>query len=112
MAQFVELDARPDARGVSLADNPDAPVTTVGRLRLDRDLDILAEPGQQPHQAVAREIGEPSIEQSRHFGLIDAEQRRSGDLGQAPPFDDLSNQDGKLRFGQLFLGRGKAQIGE
>ena len=33
-------------------------------------LDVLAERGQQAHQAFAGKVGEPPVEQRRHFRLV------------------------------------------
>ena len=51
----------------------DADATTLAAawLRLDDDLHVLPEPGQEAHQAFAREARESAIQQRGHLGLVD-----------------------------------------
>jgi hypothetical protein len=57
-------------------------------------------------------FGEPSVEQCRDLGLVDAHEGCGGHLGQATALDDLPDMARKLCLGQLFLGLGEAQIGK
>src|SRR5882757_6510833 len=61
---------------VRFANNTDAALSTVARLRPDRDFHVLAERSQEAHQALAGEVREPSVEQRRHLRLIDAHEPR------------------------------------
>ncbi len=88
---------------VRLTDNTDTAVRTVGRLRSDRDLHILAERGQETHQALAGKVGAPAVEQRRHLWLIDAHERRCRNLGETLALDHLTDVARELRLGQLLV---------
>src|SRR5471032_1332691 len=94
------------------ADDADAAVRPIAWLHADRDVDILAEGSQQAHQALAGEIREASVEESRHLRLIDAHERRRRDLGQTLTLDHLPDVARKLSLDQLFLGFCQPHIGE
>ncbi len=67
------------------ADNMDAALSAVARLRPDGDLHVLPKGGQKTHQALAGEVRKPPIEARRYLRLIDAHQRRRRHLGQTLP---------------------------
>src|SRR5712671_586008 len=106
----VSLPSR--ALRMRFADDADTAVCPITRLRPDRDVDILAERGEQAHQTFAGEVSESSIEKRRYLWLVDAHEGRRCDLGQTPTLDRLPDEARKLRFCQLFLGIRKSQVGE
>src|SRR5215204_3397849 len=84
------------ASRMHFANHADSAVRTIARLRLDGDLDILSERGQQAHQALAREVRKTSIEKRRHLRLINSHQRCRRNLGQSPALDNLPDVARKL----------------
>ena len=79
----------------------DATTLAAARLRLDDDLDVLPKPGQEAHQAFAREARKPAIQQRGHLGLIDAHHARCGNLCEPTAANDLANSAGELRLRQF-----------
>ena len=82
------------------------------RLRPDRDFHVLTERGEQPHQALAGEVREASIEDRRDFGLAYAHEFCRRNLGQILALDRLAEVARKLRLGQLLLRFRQTHIGE
>ncbi len=76
---------------VRFADDTNAAMRAIARLRPDRDVHIPAEPGQLTHQALIGEVRELAIEEGRNFRLIDAYEGRRSNPG--------SNADGKTKPG-------------
>src|SRR3546814_809575 len=101
----------PDSVGEG-TDDADASARAVARLRFHRDVDVQAERGEQAHQAVTREVGEPAVQQGGDLRLVDAHQRGGGRLRQAAAPDGLPDMAGKLRLGEFLLWLGKAQAVE
>ena len=96
--------------GAHVVDDANPPGVASARLRFDHDLDILAKPGQQAHQALAREVRQMAVEQGRHFRLIDAHERCGSSLCEAALTDDLTNPAGELCLRELFFRMGKTEI--
>src|SRR5579872_5367318 len=85
------------------AGNPDSPLVETAGILLDDDLHVLPKGGQEPHQTIGREVCEPTVEQCRHFRLIDTHERGSGHLGQPSPVNDLPDMTRQLSLRQLLL---------
>ena len=81
-----------------LAPDANAAVRAIARLRLDHDLNVLIKGGQQTHQALAGEVRKPSVEECRHFRLINAHERCRCNLGQTLALDHLPDVARKLRL--------------
>ena len=85
-------------------DDADAAVRPIARLRPEGDVHLVAECGQQTHQAPTGEVREPSAEEGRHFRLVDAHERRHRNLSQTLTRHHLPDMARKRRLGQLPLG--------
>jgi hypothetical protein len=57
-ARWAPAVARDRASGAGFLNDPNATVLASARLRLDDDLHVLPEPGQETHQTLAREVCE------------------------------------------------------
>jgi hypothetical protein len=71
-----------------LADNPNPSLIETAGPLLDDDLHVLPKGCQEPHQAIGGEVREATVEQCRHFRLVDAHERGSGHLGQPSSLDE------------------------
>jgi len=67
--------------GVRVGSDLDAPSFAMAGLRPDNDLHVLAERGQEPHQALAGEVREAAVEQGRDLRLIDSHKHCRSNLG-------------------------------
>jgi predicted nucleotidyltransferase component of viral defense system len=74
--------------------------------RLDHDLDVLVERGEQGHQALDRESGQLIVPQRRDLGLSQSEQLSCRDLGQFALFDHLIERIGQAELRVAFRGVG------
>jgi hypothetical protein len=74
-------------------DDTDASVRAPARFRFGCDLYVLAKRSQEAHQPIAGEVGQARVEQRRDFRLVDAHERRRGNLRPPVTFDDLPGYD-------------------
>ena len=97
------------ARGLDDA-NPTA--LPAPRLGPDNNLDVLAEPRQKAHEALARKTREPAVQERGDFRLIDARDGRCADLNQAISANDVADTARELRFCQLLFWLRDTDVGE
>jgi len=97
---------------VRFANDTDATVAAAAWIRLDLNLNVMAERGQKAHQSLARKVGKPAIEQRGDFWLVNSHDLGRGQLIQSATPDHLPDVACQLRFGQFFLGLRQAQVGK
>jgi len=78
----------------------------------DGDLDVLAEGGEELHEAADAEVSGTIAHEEGDLGLLDAEDFGDFDLGQAAVLEDGIDLQGELGFEELLFGIGEAEIGE
>jgi hypothetical protein len=78
----------------------------------DDDFEVAAEASEEVHEALDGETIEAIAGEGGDFGLVDAEMAGSAGLGKAALGEDAVDGDGETDFGVLFLGVGKAEVGE
>lgn len=78
----------------------------------DGDLDVLAEGGEEFHEAADAEVAGAVAHEEGDLGLLDAKNCGDFDLGQAAVFEDGIDLQGELGFEQFLFGIGKVEVGE
>ena len=74
---------------------------------LDADLHVVAERGQEIHQAFHREISRPIAHEQRHVRLLDAENLTGLRLRQMACLDDAVDLQRQAGFEQFLFGMGR-----
>jgi hypothetical protein len=78
----------------------------------DGDFDVLAEGGEEFHEAADAEVAGAVAHKQGDLGLLNAENFGEFDLGQAAVLEDGIDLQGELGFEQLLLGIGETEVGE
>lgn len=74
----------------------------------DGDFDVLAEGGQESHEAAHAEVAGAVAHEQGDLGLLDFEDFGEFDLGQVSGFEDCIDLQGQLGLEQFLLGIGEA----
>ena len=77
----------------------------------DDHVDIAAERGEQAHQALARQAGNPAVQQRGHLGLVHAHLSRGCGLGEPPLLDDLPDEARELSLREFFTRFREPEVG-
>jgi hypothetical protein len=78
--------------------------------RFYRDFNVLAERGEEVHEALHREGSRLSTHQCRDVGLLNAQYLAGPGLGKAAVLNQPVNSQGELGFDLLSFGVGKAKV--